>query len=326
MLGESADVARVSPPESLPGGPLVGLEGNAGDSMSWMGYGPAASLTDPQAAYGVDLWPTGDQIQYLATDLTLPDPEILPGPPELLPVADPGLGLDALLPAEPTADDIPTALARLSEGISEQLSRSKAFQRERNAPPSDARGPPRAPSVNGVAVALKCTSEFTKVLQAPALRTHGDSGAPDDASLGLVDTPTALLILSSYIQLTHLYEIIFRCLCRNFRDNPSAIGKCPASADSQFKVAGVSTIDGRLYIKLLIQVIEHHIGGLEKLLGLPTELTVVGGDAEKHGIFGDIGLRSIADAVMSRTEDPDGSARARIMSLRDAMREAKSLL
>lgn len=175
-------------------------------------------------------------------------------------------------------------------------------------------------------MALKCTSDFTKILQASPLCADEDPGGFDDASPGLIDTPTALLILSSYIQLTHLYDIIFRCLCRNFRDNPSSIGKCPASADSQFKVAGVSAIDGRLYIKLLIQVIEHHIGGLESLLGLPAELSVAGDETRSGGIFADSGLRSIANAVMSRVEDPDGSARARIVSLRHAMRETKGLL
>ncbi|KAL2112112.1 hypothetical protein VUR80DRAFT_8583 [Thermomyces stellatus] len=87
-----------------------------------------------------------------------------------------------------------------------------------------------------------------------------------DSSAVPRDTAAALIILSRYVHLIHLYEIIFR-FCRKFREKPESVRKCQQAPTSSFMS------------KLL-----SHTRAQENLLGLLAKLSVLCKEPDHDGI------------------------------------------
>lgn len=329
--------ALVLTPHGEPAGDGDGQSAGIGgtDGFGWADFDPAVLLGGRAAGDAVDPWSTFDQLPGSTMDLNLPNMDCVTGGPiggrgmNMSLDVEPEPERNGLLPKHPSTEDILVALARLSESVSQQLSWSKAYHAEMRTSNETGTPPPEPPNVNVVATALKSTSDLAKILQ--ALSEHHAAQAPTDrqhAPPNPITTPTALLVLTSYMQLIQLYDIIFQSLARVFRETPDAIGTCPSRAGSQFLVAGVSNIDGRLFVKLLLQVIEHHIDTVERLLGLPAEFSVSGRKPRAGGLLSDDeGLMRLVEVVMARDDaDGSGSGRDVVASLRGGIQDAKDML
>ncbi len=137
-----------------------------------------------------------------------------------------------------------------------------------------------------------------------------------------------LLLLSSYIQLLQLYDTIFRHVYDSFRDMPRhVLGSCSGQAQFKFHVIDLSFIDDHLHVKILIQVIEHHIDSLETLVGLSVEFRLSRQTKSASGILSNMNLTELVQIVMTQSEDClEGSGRTLVTSLRDGIRKVKGLL
>ncbi|SPO06300.1 uncharacterized protein DNG_08989 [Cephalotrichum gorgonifer] len=328
----SGGVAWTPPDEAFGDRDSRGSAIDAG-GLGWATYN-ADGVVGGQEGGDTSAWPTFDQLQYPSMDLDFPGMECaidggVGGDMEpsggSVPGTDPEK--ESLLPKYPNTEDILIALSRLNDSISQQISWSKAYNPDPEM--SNTAGPPTAPTTpitlspnaNAVAAALKSTADLSTIL-----RAISEYRAGRYSPLSPVSTPTALLVLSSYMLLMQKYAITFRCLARIFRERPDSIGTCSSTTQSQFKVAGLNGIDNRLYVKILVQVIEHHIEALENLLGLPADFTVSEREPASGGLFSDVGLLPIANLVMSRSDGSEGSGKSQVVSVREGIEEAKSLL
>ena len=263
----------------------------------------------------------------------------------------------------PDAAEALIGLARLNESITRQLSRAKMFPWR--APPAHGVCSQKHPGTgeNGVAEVLQSTSDFINILRkrlpssgsalyhpplasyrAPSLPDSGISACPSlsdgqiqDFSLTSPSTPstasslgtsTVLLLLSSYIQLLQLYDTIFRHVYDLFSDTPSPVLRsCPGQAQSQFHVMGLSSIDGHLHIKILIQVIEHQLESLETLIDLPADFRLSKPLKSSKGILSNMNLSALVQIVMTQIEEcPENSGKSVVESLRNGIKKVKGLL
>lgn len=263
----------------------------------------------------------------------------------------------------PNAAEALIGLARLNESITRQLSRAKMFPSR--APPAHRVCPQRHQGTgeNSVAEVLQSTSDFINILRkinstsasalshpplacyrAPSLPDSGISACPSlsdgqiqDFPLPSLSTPsiasslstsTVLLLLSSYIQLLQLYDTIFRHVSNLFSETPSPFkGSCPGQAQSQFRVMGLSSIDGHLHVKILIQVIEHHLESLETLIDLPADFRLSEPSKSSKGILSNMNLSELVQIVMTQIEEcPENSGKSIVESLRNGIRKVKGLL
>lgn len=263
----------------------------------------------------------------------------------------------------PNAAEALIGLARLNESITRQLSRAKMFAWR--APPAHGACSQshQGTGANGVAEVLQSTSEFINILRkiipssasalsrsslandrAPSLPDSGISACPSLSDGQLQDfwlpssrtvsatsslsTSTVLLLLSSYIQLLQLYDTIFRHVYDLFSEMPSHVmGLCPGQAQSQFRVMGLDSIDGHLHIKILIQVIEHHLESLETLIDLPADFRLSEPPNSSKGILSNMNLSELVQIVMTQIEEcPEKSGKSVVESLRNGIKKVKGLL
>jgi hypothetical protein len=256
-----------------------------------------------------------------------------------------------------TANDALVVMARLSERITRQISRVKHYAG--NLKSLQQRNEVSSKRSNGVADALRCTSDFIDALRTlktpvPAASTnHSATTAVDSvtsASEGINDDPlavpaqddvalppvptmsTILLILSSHLQLLHLYDTLFGVVQDIFRKMPEAISQpCPSQSQSEFRVAGMPPVSGPLHIKLLIQVIQHQIDTLEELIGLPCEFRLSGRATTSEGLLSNMNVGPLVSLTMTQVngENPGTSGtsgKSAIASLRERMTAVQKLV
>lgn len=155
------------------------------------------------------------------------------------------------------------------------------------------------------------------------------------ASMGAPpSTPTILLILATWLQLVELYDKLFG----HVRD---ALQEMPADAISAFRgpmgmlgprVPGMGLMQGDLSVKIMIQVIQHQLEGVELLLGLPDEYCVArrGGAAvgktHVNTLFArhDVEAHGLLQPVMMGL--PNGAGKATVASLREKIKEVQGIL
>lgn len=263
----------------------------------------------------------------------------------------------------PNAAEALIGLARLNESIMRQLSRAQMFHWR--APPVNGTCSQKHQGTggNGVAEVLQSTSDFIDILRklfpsptsawvsppltnyrAPSLPNSGISARPSpsdgqkqDSSLRSQsaasittspNTSTALLMLSSHIQLLQWYDTIFRHVYDLFSETPSHVmGLCSGQAQSQFHVMGLSSIDGRLHIKILIQVIEHQLESLETLLDLPADFRLSAPAESSRGILSNMDLSELVQTVMTQIEHcSEQSGKSVVESLRNGIKKVKGLM
>ncbi|OJJ44461.1 hypothetical protein ASPZODRAFT_18653 [Penicilliopsis zonata CBS 506.65] len=200
-----------------------------------------------------------------------------------------------------------STLAQLNESLARQLTRSKSY-------PWGSPVSPEPGGVNGLVEIMRTTVELIDLI--PRLY---DSSELDNTP----STATVLLLLSTYLQVMEVYEAIFHGVYLTFCRTPTdQIGQCSGQADSQFHVAGIGAVQGPLRVKILIQVIEHHLSRLEVLLGVPHVFRLsaqVGSDELSSS--GVLANASLIHAVM--TESTGRPGESIILSLKDGIAKVK---
>jgi hypothetical protein len=230
--------------------------------------------------------------------------------------------------------DLMVALARINETITNQLLAAETFPRPRPQQQSCEAETPPGKSANHVADALRVTSEFVDLVRKQT-QSRIDSEisvttpAPVSAALPNLSTPTALLLISAYLQLLHLFETVFHRVEEFFRHlSPQDWATRPACAQGRVTVTGIAEVDGRLQVRVVLQAIEHQLDTLGRLLGLPGEFclseALMNDGAE--GLLGAERVSGLVRVVLGNGGRETGeSARERIERIRGVVARIKGL-
>ena len=252
--------------------------------------------------------------------------------------------------------DTLTTLSRLNEDIVRQISGIDSYiWGPVNAPQhcvDQLHGTERTP----VAEMLETTSRFVTILEnlgslslppnesvdksVARLPSASDSGIlnsdsdrrgtfppahPPFTDSRLSSTPVVLMLLSSYLLLLELYDAIFS----RVRDTLSGLEDTRAFFQEipRIQVAGLSSMKGHLYAKIIIQIIEHHFDRLEGLLGLPVEFGLSGQTPRSKGLLGTADLSHLLHVAMTQTTgSPGTSGRLTLKSFRDNLKYLQAML
>lgn len=247
--------------------------------------------------------------------------------------------------------DTLTALSILNWDISRQISQIDVHFCGPVNPISNCFDQLHDPKGNPAEAMLQSTSRFVTILEnlnplplTPNEPTHistkhppstSDSGDPnsnskpvetrESAELKPLSTPVVLMVLSSYILLLGLYDTVFirvrdslsrlDDICAFFQDTPA------------IRVDGLSSMKLHLYAKIIIQIVEHHFGRLEFLLGLPVEFGLSGQPPRSNGLLGTAELSHLLHVSMTqKTGDPGTSGRSALQSFKNNLRALQAML
>jgi hypothetical protein len=247
------------------------------------------------------------------------------------------------------------SLSRLNVSVSQQLAKFDSYPWH-DAPlmQSLCFSKINATADNPVAEALQATTRFVAILkslshskcnQAFGTRSfldlcvssnHGSNARDDVTSLGGTPAPspfcaaTYLLLLSSYIQIVHLFNAMFRRMAEVLGDmTEEAISKFQPQPD--FRVAGLPTMPSRLYLKILMQIIDDQIESIECLMGISAECCLSGRAPARKGIFSDQDVSALLENIMGQGNGSSSASSAFqgkliVVSLRESIATVKELL
>lgn len=212
-------------------------------------------------------------------------------------------------------------LARLNEGVAHQLSHMDTFVL--GIPP-----PNLIHScvdkvvdlqVNPILRALESTSELAAIVK------HIISPAQDHGSSPL-NTPVVLMCLSGHIQLLQIYNSIFFHVHRFLSGLHDILGFFE-NLPGFTHISGLPPIKGDLYIKIVVQVAQHNISSVERVMGLPAELCLSAQRALSKSLFGYMDLPDPFQSIMDQACNPsEKSGRALVTSLRTNIGNVLGLL
>jgi hypothetical protein len=244
------------------------------------------------------------------------------------------------------------SLSRLNESVSRQLAKINSYPWQ--APPlmqSVCSAKINSTTDNPVAEALQSTTSFVSILKSllsPGTLSTSDSGiSVMGSSRGggggissepgtvtphapCLSTVTYLLLLSSYLQLMQLYDTMFCRVVDFLGDRPEeAMGEF--HAQPELRVAGLPAMPPRLYIKLLIQIIDHQLESVECLMGLSSEYRISGRATTGKGIFSDRDVSGLFQTVMGQADNSKGpgsitTGKSLVLSLRENMARVLEVL
>ncbi|KAJ5618170.1 hypothetical protein N7537_003284 [Penicillium hordei] len=141
------------------------------------------------------------------------------------------------------------------------------------------------------------------------------------------DTPAALVILTCYIQIIQIYDILFsrvyESLSEMSHQSISSLQSVPG-----LQLGGFPVQYGNLQIKILVQVIMHLLTHIERLMGTSAEFRLDTSRGTNDGLFSSSELTPLFRMVMSQTdgEESDGMAVGYISSLRENMKNIQQIL
>lgn len=141
------------------------------------------------------------------------------------------------------------------------------------------------------------------------------------------DIPAALVILTCYIQIIQIYDILFsrvyESLSEMSHQSISSLQSVPG-----LQVGGFPVQYGNLQIKILVQVIMHLLAHIERLLGTSAEFRLDPSRGTNDGLFSSSELTALLQMVMSQTdgEESDGMGVGYISSLRENMKNIQQIL
>ncbi|KAK3305942.1 uncharacterized protein B0T15DRAFT_214963 [Chaetomium strumarium] len=221
------------------------------------------------------------------------------------------------------------SLSRLNESVSQQLAKIDSYPWQ--APPAMQRlcsSKINSTNDNPVAETLQITTRFAAIL-----RTLGVAqGRATSPSLGAA---TYLLLLCSYLQIVQLYDTIFRRIAEFLeddateRDAGASAGTADVELQHEFRVAGLASMPPRLYLRLIVQILDHQLEAIEGLVGLPADCCVSGRAPARKGIFSDEDIARLLETVMGDTNDGSSGAfkgRLMVVSLRANMTAVNDFL
>ncbi|KAK4164412.1 hypothetical protein QBC43DRAFT_50272 [Cladorrhinum sp. PSN259] len=243
------------------------------------------------------------------------------------------------------------ALSSLSESVTRQLSKIDSYPWQSPQMMQSACSAKSNSTVdNPVAEALHSTASFMTILKrlspAPTPRSPGAWSASDSGVSAMgsstnngsaasppspLNTATYLLLLSTYLQVMQLFNIMF-CRLAEYLSDATEESLNGFRTQSEFRVAGLPAMPNRLYIKVVVQVIDHHVEGIERSMGLAAEYRVSGRASPAMGIFSGQDVIGLLQTVMGARNGGDGgqenknTGRSLVVSLRDNMAKVQELL
>ncbi|KAJ6043149.1 uncharacterized protein N7446_001345 [Penicillium canescens] len=167
-----------------------------------------------------------------------------------------------------------------------------------------------AANLNNAVQPLHISSSPFGQLHTPELRIL----PPSDHSKP--DISTALVILTCYIQIIQIYNILF---LRSISSLQPVRG---------LQLGGFPVQYGNLQIKILVQVIMHLLSHIERLLGTPAEYRLDPASGSSDGLFSSSELTALLRMAMSQKDDKesDGMGVGYIYSLRKIMKKIQRML
>ncbi|RYP05317.1 hypothetical protein DL764_003915 [Monosporascus ibericus] len=236
----------------------------------------------------------------------------------------PGSALDIAnrLP-EPSlgSNNVLARLARLNEGIAHQLSHMDTFVL--GIPPPnfihlcvDKVGDLQ---VNPILRVLESTSELAAIVKqiVSPIQDHGSSP---------LNTPVVLMCLSGHIQLLQIFNSIFFQVHRFLSGLHDILGFFE-NLPGFTHISGLPPIKGDLYIKIVVQVAQHNISSVERVMGLPAELCLSAQRTSSKSLFGYVDSPDPFQSIMDQACNPsEKSGRALVASLRTSIGSVLGLL
>ncbi|KLJ07765.1 hypothetical protein EMPG_16760 [Blastomyces silverae] len=202
-------------------------------------------------------------------------------------------------------------LARLNEGIAHQLSRMDTFVL--GIPPPNlihsCVDKVVDMQVNPILRALESTSELAAIVKQiiSPIQDHGSSP---------LNTPVVLMCLSGHIQLLQIYDSIFFRVYRFLRGLHDILGFFE-NLPGFTHISGLPPVKGDLYIKIVVQVAQHNISSVERVMGLPAELCLSAQRKLSKSLLGYVDSRAPFQSIMDQACSPfEKSGRALVASLR----------
>ncbi|CAM1501085.1 Fc.00g102470.m01.CDS01 [Cosmosporella sp. VM-42] len=231
------------------------------------------------------------------------------------------LELAAPLPDVSGSSDILIKLARLNESLTCQVSRIASFPKGTAIVIADCVEKLHEfdsdLANNPVTQALESTADLTTLIKQVSSPAQGTK-APM--------MPAILLCLSSHLQLLQLYDTIFNHVYQALRQLRNVVEVFEA-APPFGHITGLPAVKGNLYIKIIIQVVEHHLGTLERLIGLPSELCLSGKRASSDSVFGYVASSELLRTIMTQTfVASEKSGSSLLISLRANIKDVIGLL
>lgn len=213
------------------------------------------------------------------------------------------------------SSNILTSLAQLNEGIGHQLSSLGLFV-----------GIMPTPDVIHYCIAQVADLQINPMLKALDSTTRLAATIKQiispmqnrDASSSVLSTPVVLMCLSAHLQLLQIFDsLLFHSylMLSSLHDVADFFENLPGFTHIQ----GLPPISGDLYVKLVVQIVQHTIGGVERVLGLPGDvrLTAAGRGSSNGGLLGHVGSPEVFRGMMDQAcGSSEKSGRALVASLR----------
>ncbi|OAX80658.1 hypothetical protein ACJ72_05002 [Emergomyces africanus] len=205
------------------------------------------------------------------------------------------------------SSSILTQLARLNEGIAHQLLYMDTFVWVVDL------------QVNPILRALESTSELVAIVKQIISPIQDHDSSP-------LNTPTVLMCLSGHIQLLQIYDSIFFHVHRflsGLHDILSFFENLPGFTH----ISSLPPIKGDLYIKIVVQVVQHSISSVERVMGLPAELCLSAQRALSKSLFSYVDSPDPFQSIMDQVCNPsEKSGRDLVASLRTNIGNVLGLL
>ncbi|KAJ5691435.1 hypothetical protein N7488_012170 [Penicillium malachiteum] len=177
-----------------------------------------------------------------------------------------------------------------------------------------------AANLNNALQPLHISSSPFGQLQTPDLRI------PPPSNHSKPDISTALLILTCYIQIIQIYNILFMRVCESLSEmshqSISSLQSVPG-----LQLGGFPVQYGNLQIKILVQVIMHLLSHIERLLGISAEFRLDPASGSNDGLLSSSDLTALSRMVMIQKDDKesDGMGVGYISSLRKRMKKIQEM-
>ncbi|KAI1754841.1 hypothetical protein F4782DRAFT_463242 [Xylaria castorea] len=199
---------------------------------------------------------------------------------------------------------------------------------------------------NPVAQALHATADYNKALERLLAQPQSSSTAAylykspnTDSAISMptpdpplpseecsFTVPVLLLVLSIYLQLLVLHDAILGHVCQSLRelqDPTKFFQNAPEFTISH----AIPAMKGHLYLKILVQVIEHHIDHAERLIGLPAEYRLSGQPAASGMLSGNAAALSLLQVAMTQLDcAPKRSGKSIVASLKSNLKGVQRLV
>lgn len=259
---------------------------------------------------------------------------------------------DNMLYHLPNTSHVAIWLARLNGTIARHLASISSYPLQSKLLQAACFSEVQSTKVNPLAQVLQSTFDFVRFVQ--ALRPSSSS-SPQPASweqtvpaagpitvgisprltpsvselspnLAPLDIPTILMLVAGHMQLIQVYDAVFSRAYITLCDmSPEFIATYLTFPG--IELGGYPVLQGHLQMKIIIQVVEHQLGQIERFIGLPAEYCLNGRQDSFQGILNNVDSSTLLQAIMSQVRGPHGDVGIyHLASLKDNIQKVQELL